>query len=116
MENTIQNTMTKTITVYLTPGRPVNPDSDRQKRLAAMDEKRINGELKRGRPVDPNSPRQVRLAEQARRAAENGGEARRGRPVNQSSDRQQRLAARELLIAGGAEVKRGRPAMPKIEG
>ena len=116
MEIKIQNTMTKTITVYLTPGRPVNPDSDRQKRLAAMEAKRANGELKRGRPVDPNSPRQVRLAEQAQRAAENGGAARRGRPVSENSERQQRIAAREALIAGGNEIKRGRPAMPKIEG
>ena len=115
MENTIQNTMTKSITVYLTPGRPVNPNSERQKRLAAMEERKINGEAKRGRPVDPNSPRQMRLAEQKQRAEQNGGAARRGRPVSQDSVRQQRLAAREALIASGEQIKLGRPALPSIE-
>lgn len=80
-----------------------------------MEAKRINGEVKRGRPVDPTSPRQLRLAEQAQRAAENGGVARRGRPIKEDSARQQRIAAREALIANGSEIKRGRPALPKIE-
>ena len=64
-------------------GRPVgsgiNPESARQKRLAALNEKRVNGELKRGRPVNPESARQKRLAElEAKRAT---GELKRGRPA-----------------------------------
>ena len=43
------------------------------------------------------------------------GVARRGRPVSENSARQLKLAAREQLIASGAEIKRGRPALPKID-
>jgi len=46
-------------------GRPVNPNSTRQQRLKELEAKRQNGELKRGRPVDPNSKRQVALREAA---------------------------------------------------
>lgn len=42
-------------------GRPIDPNSKRQKRLLELNEKRMNGELKRGRPVDPNSKRQKML-------------------------------------------------------
>jgi hypothetical protein len=31
-------------------GRPVNPNSERQTRLAMLNEKRVNGTLKLGRP------------------------------------------------------------------
>jgi hypothetical protein len=44
-------------------GRPVNPTSERQVRLAAMEAKRANGELKRGRPIESDSARQIRLDE-----------------------------------------------------
>ena len=67
-------------------GRPVNPDSDRQKRLALMAERRANGEVKRGRPVNPDSARQLKLKSQ--------GTGKRGRPVNPNSARQQKLAAK----------------------
>lgn len=66
-------------------GRPVNPDSARQKRLAAMEVKRMNGDLKRGRPVKKDSARQMRIAA---------------------------MAAKK---AAGIEIKRGRPALPKVE-
>ena len=60
-------------------GRPVNPNSVRQQRLAELEEKRNNGELKRGRPVNGESERQKRLAEmEAKRA---NGELKRGRPA-----------------------------------
>ena len=42
-------------------GRPVNVNSERQKRLAELEMKRANGELKRGRPVNVHSERQLRL-------------------------------------------------------
>ena len=72
-------------------GRPVNPNSVRQQRLATAPGK------KTGRPVNPNSARQQRLAElEAKRS---NGELRRGRPVNPNSARQQALreAALKLL-------------------
>ena len=46
-------------------GRPINPNSARQQRLAELDAKRANGTLKRGRPVNPNSARQIALREAA---------------------------------------------------
>ena len=55
-------------------GRPINPFSARQQRLAELDAKRANGTLKRGRPVNPNSARQVALREAIAKAiADNGG-------------------------------------------
>ncbi len=92
-------------------GRPVDPNSVRQKRLAELEAKRTNGELKRGRPVDPNSPRQARLAIQAENKANGIGQ---GRPIDANSARQKRLA--ELAAkaeANGGVIKRGRPAANK---
>ena len=75
-------------------GRPVDPNSARQKRLATAPGK------KTGRPIDPTSARQLRLLEQATRKALNGGVVKRGRPVNPDSARQIALrAAAEKLIA-----------------
>ena len=78
-------------------GRPVDPNSARQKRLAAAPGKRT------GRPINPNSKRQQRLAEQAARAALNGGKVKRGRPVNPNSARQIALreAAAKLIAEQG---------------
>jgi hypothetical protein len=111
-----QNTTTPTeVVVTVQLGRPVNPTSERQKRLAAFAEReKLGVAVKRGRPVVSDSDRQKRLAEQAERAAANGGVARRGRPVNSGSARQSRLADREAKIAGGVEIKRGRPATTKL--
>jgi len=54
-------------------GRPINPTSARQQRLAELDAKRANGTLKRGRPVNPNSARQIALREAiAKAVAEQG--------------------------------------------
>ena len=96
-------------------GRPVNPNSERQQRLAELEAKRANGELRRGRPVNGTSERQKRLAEMADRAAANGGIVKRGRPSNGDSERQKRLAERAAKAASGVEIKRGRPAMVKAE-
>ena len=76
-------------------GRPVDPNSKRQQRLATAPGK------KTGRPVNPNSARQQRLAEQAARAAANGGVVKRGRPVNPNSARQ--IALREAALKLVAE-------------
>ena len=91
-------------TVANRPGRPVNPDSERQKRLRGE----LKSEGKRGRPVDANSERQKRLAlMQERREA---GELKRGRPVDPHSKRQQ-----SLQLKGTGEGKRGRPVDPNSE-
>ena len=95
-------------------GRPVNPNSVRQIRLAELEAKRQNGELKRGRPVNPNSERQARLEKQAQNKANGVG---KGRPVNPNSARQLRLAELKAKAeANGGAVKRGRPALPKADG
>ena len=95
-------------------GRPVDTSSARQVRLAELEAKRANGELKRGRPVDAGSVRQVRLNElEAKRA---NGELKRGRPVSGESARQKRLAELQAKAeANGGTVKRGRPAKVKSE-
>lgn len=97
-------------------GRPVNPNSERQKRLNEIAEKRAQGLIKRGRPVIEGSAHQQKLAAQAERREMNGGEARRGRPVDPNSPRQQRLAEMKAKQEAGVEIKRGRPTMDKSSG
>ena len=92
-------------------GRPVNENSVRQLRLAELDLKRNNGELKRGRPVVADSERQIRLKKQAENKANGIGQ---GRPVNPNSARQIRLAELESKRANGT-LKRGRPAQVKSD-
>lgn len=71
-------------------------------------------EIKRkGRPVDPNSPRQIRLAEQIRMREE--GLLRRGRPAVEGSARQARMQARAEKIAAGISIKPGRPKVKNVE-
>jgi hypothetical protein len=95
-------------------GRPVNPNSARQIRLAELAAKKANGELKRGRPVNSMSERQFRLKTQAINKALGLGQ---GRPVNPNSARQKRLAELKAKAeANGGAVKRGRPALPKADG
>ena len=97
-------------------GRKVNPNSERQKRLADKAAKIASGEIvKRGRPVEGESVRQQRLAELKAKAEANGGVIKRGRAINGESARQKRLAEREAKLAAGVVVKRGRPAQPKTE-
>jgi hypothetical protein len=93
-------------------GRKVDPNSERQKRLAELAAKRESGDFKRGRPINGESARQARLAELAEKRE--NGELRKGRPVSGDSERQKRLAEREAKAAAGVEVKRGRPAAPKV--
>lgn len=71
-------------------------------------------EIKRkGRPVDPNSPRQIRLAEKARLREE--GLLKRGRPAVEGSARQARMQARAEKIAAGIAIKPGRPKVKNVE-
>jgi hypothetical protein len=89
-------------------GRPVNPNSERQARLASRAALQAQGvEIKRGRPVEETSARQARLALK--------GKVALGRKVDPTSERQKRLAAMELKRASGIEVKRGRPKMVKAD-
>jgi hypothetical protein len=98
-------------------GRPSNPDSARQKKIADRDAKRAAGELKRGRPAVAGSKRQAVLAARAEKVAA-GGTLSKGRPVNPNSKRQQELAAktegRRLAALDGktvaSEAKKGRPS------
>ena len=95
-------------------GRPVNPNSVRQKRLAELEAKRQNGEVKLGGPVNVMSERQFRLKTQAINKALGLGQ---GRPVNPNSARQKRLAEQAAKAeANGGSVKRGRPAKMKTDG
>jgi len=109
MSNSVKNSEVKGVKT----GRPVNPNSARQIRLAELEAKRSNGELRRGRPVDVNSERQFRLKIQALNKALGVGQ---GRPVNPNSARQMRLAELEAKkAANGGVIKRGRPAVAKVE-
>lgn len=90
-------------------GRPVDPNSERQKRLAQAPGKRT------GRKINPNSERQKRLAEQEARKASNGGEVKRGRPANPESARQKTIAERQALLDAGIVIKRGRPKAQQAE-
>jgi hypothetical protein len=89
-----------------TLGRKINPNSARQIRLAELEMKRQNGEVKRGRPIDNTSARQFKL-----QMKEIGLTLGQGRPINPNSARQIRLAELKAKaeLNGGA-VKRGRPA------
>ena len=88
---TVEDMNLNEVTVKL--GRPVNPNSVRQQRIAEREAKRAAGELKRGRPVVEGSKRQAVLAEREAKRA-NGAPIKRGRPVNVNSKRQQELAAK----------------------
>jgi hypothetical protein len=93
-------------------GRPVNINSVRQVRLAELEEKRNNGELRKGRPINNDSVRQVRLLELELKRM--NGELRKGRPVNENSVRQMRLKDIEDRKLNGT-FKLGRPKMIKLE-
>jgi hypothetical protein len=90
-------------------GRKINPNSERQKRLAAIEAARLaaGGELPKGRKVDLTSTRQMRIA--AREAALAAGLLAKGRPVNENSARQQKFAERQAIIEAGGTIQRGRP-------
>ena len=112
MKNSVKNSEVKVVkrtqTTEVPLGRPVNPNSARQIRLAELAAKRANGEVKRGRPVNENSERQFRLKIQAINKQLGIGQ---GRPVNPNSARQIRLAELKAKAElNGGVVKRGRPA------
>jgi DNA polymerase II large subunit len=117
IENVIEISTEKTVinleaNVEKHLGRPVNPESARQKRIAELEQKRLNGELRKGRPIVEGSKRQQTLEARAAKISE-VGELKRGRPVNGESKRQQVLAARAAKLSEGGELKKGRPINPE---
>ena len=83
-----------TVTAELPLGRPIDPNSARQKRIAELAARRANGECKRGRPVVAGSKRQHVLEARAAKVA-SGVVLEKGRPVDPTSKRQIELAAKE---------------------
>ena len=72
-------TKAKEVVEVKVKGRPSNPESARQKKIADRNAKRASGELKKGRPSVSGSKRQIVLAaREAKKAA--GIEVKRGRP------------------------------------
>lgn len=68
----------------------------------------------KGRPANPESARQKKIAE--RNAKREAGMLKRGRPTVEGSKRQATIAAREAKKAAGIEIKKGRPkAAVKVE-
>lgn len=105
--------MKNTVETPVQLGRPVNPNSARQIRLAEIQAKREAGLIKRGRPVTPLSNNQFK--KECRLLKESLGiEIKRGRPVNKFSARQQRLNDLEARRANGT-LKLGRPKAVVIE-
>jgi hypothetical protein len=97
-----QNTTTKTL------GRPTNPNSARQIRLAEQAALRAAGLIKRGRPQVEGSANQAKLERRAQLAEMGLATGERGRPTNPNSVRQQRLAMLAEKRAAGT-LKLGRP-------
>ena len=59
-------------------------DSERQKRIAELEAKRVDGQIKRGRNVDETSKRQLRLKDLETRRA--NGTLTLGRPKKQTDE------------------------------
>ncbi len=94
-------------------GRPVNPNSARQIRLAEIAAKREAGLIKRGRPAVPGSANALKKEMQLAKKL-SGVEIKRGRPVNPESARAKRIADLEARRAAGT-LKLGRPKMVVVE-
>jgi hypothetical protein len=94
-------------------GRPVNPTSARQIRLAEIAAKREAGLIKRGRPSVAGSANQMKQMERMAKML-SGVELKRGRPSNPESARAKRLADLEARRANGT-LKLGRPKAIVIE-
>lgn len=69
-----------------------------------------------GRPVDPDSTRQKHLASMEAKKQAQGGVLKRGRPVNTASERQQKIAERIAKIKLGLGVKRSEIGKGKGKG
>ena len=88
-------------------GRPVNPESARQKKLREQAERASanGGTAKLGRPVVAGSANQLKKAEMEAKKADPNYVAKRGRPVVAGSARQQSLAQKdEKLMARAKQI------------
>ena len=94
-------------------GRPVNPTSARQIRLAEIQAKREAGLIKRGRPAVQGSKNQQKQIERIAKMSA-GIEIKRGRPTNPESARAKRIADLEARRTNGT-LKLGRPKMIVVE-
>ena len=94
-------------------GRPVNPNSVRQIRLAEIAAKREAGLIKRGRPLVAGSANQMKQMDRMAKLL-SGVELKRGRPSNPESARAKRIADLEARRANGT-LKLGRPKAIVIE-
>jgi hypothetical protein len=94
-------------------GRPVNPTSARQIRLAEIKAKREAGLIKRGRPSVPGSMNALKKEMQLMKKL-SGVELKRGRPTNPESARAKRIADLEARRANGT-LKLGRPKAIVVE-
>ena len=113
MTKKVKNTTVETVVETKKLGRPVNPNSERQKRLAEKEQLKASGvQIKRGRPVVDGSKNQEKLARRAELAQSGLLTGKRGRPVNPNSPRQMRLKQLEEKRDNGT-LKLGRPKQEK---
>ncbi len=103
------NNTVKTSKSNTKKGRPVDPNSKRQKELKMKAELRKLGLIKRGRPVNKESNRQKEIERKNELREQGLLNGKKGRPINPNSKRQQRIALR----AEGKIAKPGRPKMVK---
>jgi hypothetical protein len=91
--NVEPTTATATVDEPKVLGRPVNPNSDRQKRLAEMEARKtaMGGYIPLGRPKVEGSKRQQKLAEQAARKSDPNYVPAKGRP---KMTEEEKIAAR----------------------
>lgn len=95
------------------PGRPAVEGSERQIKLAAMNEKRAKGELKRGRPAVPGSDRQIREADKKAKMEAGLLTGKQGRPSDPTSARQLKLSTRNAMVSAG--IWNGKPGRPAVK-
>jgi len=105
--------MKNTVETPVQLGRPVNPNSVRQIKLAEIKAKREVGLIKRGRPSVPGSMNALKKEMQLMKKL-SGVELKRGRPSNPESARAKRIADLEARRANGT-LKLGRPKAIVIE-
>lgn len=88
------------ITVDVPLGRPVDPESERQRKLAAQEERKAanGGTAKLGRPAVPGSPNQLKKAALEARKADPNYKPQRGRPAVEGSKRQHDLAEKDRRL------------------
>jgi len=83
--------------IKMNPGRPVNPNSARQARLAEMEARKaaMGGYIPLGRPAVPDSNRQKKLAEIAAKKADPNYVPAKGRPKMSEAEKEAARAERE---------------------